>query len=106
MIRKIGGAAGSPRSSLHSRTCPASTTRSATTPPVLDQLRSTLREIRLTVFGKIGEMGILFVTLSGHGHVTPTLAVVEELVKRGAEVEYATGAEHAEAVTGAGARWV
>lgn len=51
-------------------------------------------------------MGILFVTLAGHGHVTPTLAVVEELTGRGAEVEYATGAEHAEAVTGAGARWV
>ncbi|MGW6929369.1 macrolide family glycosyltransferase [Lentzea sp. NPDC054927] len=51
-------------------------------------------------------MGILFVTLSGHGHVTPTLAVVEELSKRGADVEYATGAEHAEAVTAAGARWV
>jgi MGT family glycosyltransferase len=51
-------------------------------------------------------MGILFVTLAGHGHVTPTLAVVEELVQRGAEVDYATGAEHAEAVTGAGARWV
>ncbi|MGW6442903.1 macrolide family glycosyltransferase [Lentzea sp. NPDC055074] len=51
-------------------------------------------------------MGILFVTLAGHGHVTPTLAVVEELVARGAEVGYATGAEHAEAVTGAGARWV
>lgn len=51
-------------------------------------------------------MGILFVTLAGHGHVTPTLAVVEELVRRGAEVEYATGAEHAEAVTAAGARWV
>jgi MGT family glycosyltransferase len=60
----------------------------------------------LTLFGKIGEMGILFVTLAGHGHVTPTLAVVEELVRRGAEVEYATGAEHAEAVTAAGARWV
>ncbi|MGI5507250.1 macrolide family glycosyltransferase [Lentzea sp. CA-135723] len=51
-------------------------------------------------------MGILFVTLAGHGHVTPTLAVVAELVARGADVEYATGAEHAEAVTGAGARWV
>jgi MGT family glycosyltransferase len=60
----------------------------------------------LTRFGKIGEMGILFVTLAGHGHVTPTLAVVEELVRRGADVEYATGAEHAEAVTAAGARWV
>lgn len=51
-------------------------------------------------------MGILFVTLAGHGHVTPTLAVVEELTGRGAEIDYATGAEHAEAVTGAGARWV
>ena len=51
-------------------------------------------------------MGILFVTLAGHGHVTPTLAVVEELTRRGAEVDYATGAEHAEAVIGAGARWV
>ncbi|WP_325521309.1 macrolide family glycosyltransferase [Lentzea sp.] len=51
-------------------------------------------------------MVILFVTLAGHGHVTPTLAVVEELVRRGAEVRYATGSEHAEAVTGAGARWV
>ncbi|MDX8051609.1 macrolide family glycosyltransferase [Lentzea sp. BCCO 10_0798] len=51
-------------------------------------------------------MGILFVTLAGHGHVTPTLAVVEELAGRGAEVEYATGAEHAEAVVAAGARWV
>ncbi|WP_394618123.1 macrolide family glycosyltransferase [Lentzea sp. JNUCC 0626] len=51
-------------------------------------------------------MGILFVTLAGHGHVTPTLAVVAELAARGAEVEYATGADHAEAVTGAGARWV
>ena len=51
-------------------------------------------------------MRILFVTLAGHGHVTPTLAVVEELTRRGAEVDYATGAEHAGAVTGAGARWV
>ncbi len=51
-------------------------------------------------------MRILFVTLAGHGHVTPTLAVVEELVRRGAEVGYATGSEHAGAVTGAGARWV
>ncbi|MFD4639863.1 nucleotide disphospho-sugar-binding domain-containing protein [Lentzea sp. NPDC058436] len=51
-------------------------------------------------------MGILFVTLAGHGHVTPTLAVVAELAGRGAAVDYATGAEHAEAVTGAGARWV
>ncbi|SER16033.1 glycosyltransferase, MGT family [Lentzea xinjiangensis] len=51
-------------------------------------------------------MGILFVTLAGHGHVTPTLAVVEELVRRGVEIDYATGSEHAAAVTAAGARWV
>ncbi|PPK71307.1 glycosyltransferase [Actinokineospora auranticolor] len=49
---------------------------------------------------------LLFVTLFGHGHVTPTLALVAELVRRGHRVEYATGAEHAEAVVGAGARWV
>ncbi|RKT53676.1 macrolide family glycosyltransferase [Saccharothrix australiensis] len=51
-------------------------------------------------------MALLFVTLAGHGHVTPTLALVEELVGRGHEVDYATGAEHARAVTAAGARWV
>ncbi|SHG81441.1 macrolide family glycosyltransferase [Streptoalloteichus hindustanus] len=49
---------------------------------------------------------LLFVTLAGHGHVTPTLALVEELVRRGHHVEYATGEEHSEAVVKAGARWV
>ncbi|MCK7626063.1 glycosyl transferase [Streptomyces sp. RS10V-4] len=49
---------------------------------------------------------LLFVTLFGHGHVNPTLPLVEELVRRGHRVDYATSAEHAEVVTRAGARWV
>ncbi|RJQ74664.1 glycosyl transferase [Pseudonocardiaceae bacterium YIM PH 21723] len=49
---------------------------------------------------------MLFVTLMGHGHVTPTLALVEELVRRGRHVEYATSPEHADAVRAAGADWV
>ncbi|MGI5352691.1 macrolide family glycosyltransferase [Streptomyces sp. CA-250714] len=49
---------------------------------------------------------LLFVALAGSGHVNPTLPLVEELVRRGHRVEYATGAEHAAAVTGAGARWL
>ncbi|WP_447001867.1 macrolide family glycosyltransferase [Saccharothrix isguenensis] len=51
-------------------------------------------------------MGVLFVTLIGHGHITPTLALVEELVGRGRQVDYATGAESAGAVVAAGANWV
>lgn len=49
---------------------------------------------------------LLFVALFGHGHVNPTLPLVEELVRRGHRVDYATTAEHSEAVTKAGARWV
>lgn len=49
---------------------------------------------------------LLFVALAGHGHVTPTLPLVEELVRRGHQVDYATAAEFAESVTGAGAHWV
>ncbi|KUL38834.1 glycosyl transferase [Streptomyces sp. NRRL F-4489] len=49
---------------------------------------------------------LLFVALFGHGHVNPTLPLVEELIRRGHRVDYATSAEHAEAVTRAGARWV
>lgn len=49
---------------------------------------------------------LLFVALAGHGHVTPTLPLVEELVGRGHRVDYATGPEYADAVAGAGARWV
>ncbi|MFG3114506.1 macrolide family glycosyltransferase [Streptomyces sp. NPDC048197] len=45
-------------------------------------------------------------TLAGHGHVNPTLPLVEELVRRGHRVDYATSAEHSEAVIRAGARWV
>lgn len=49
---------------------------------------------------------LLFVALFGHGHVNPTLPLVEELVRRGHRVDYATSVEHADAVTNAGARWV
>ncbi|MFD7665101.1 macrolide family glycosyltransferase [Streptomyces sp. NPDC059788] len=49
---------------------------------------------------------LLFVVLAGHGHVNPTLPLVEELVRRGHRVDYATSAEFADAVTGAGAHWV
>lgn len=48
----------------------------------------------------------MFVALAGHGHVTPTVPLVEELVRRGHRVDYATGGEFAEMVTEAGARWV
>ncbi|MBA8824720.1 MGT family glycosyltransferase [Saccharopolyspora lacisalsi] len=49
---------------------------------------------------------LLFVALAGRGHVNPTSPLVEELVRRGHRVDYATGAEHSEAVVEAGARWV
>ncbi|MGG2461219.1 macrolide family glycosyltransferase [Streptomyces sp. RGM 3693] len=49
---------------------------------------------------------LLFVALLGHGHINPTLPLVEELVRRGHRVDYATSAEHADAVTRSGARWV
>ncbi len=49
---------------------------------------------------------LLFMTLTGHGHINPTLPLVEELVRRGHRVDYATGADHAAAVTGASAHWV
>ncbi|HYH29023.1 MAG TPA: macrolide family glycosyltransferase [Pseudonocardia sp.] len=49
---------------------------------------------------------LLFVALAGHGHVTPTLPLVEELVERGHRVDYATEAEFGDAVAAAGARWV
>lgn len=49
---------------------------------------------------------LLFVALAGHGHVTPTLPLVEELVRRGYQVDYATSAEFSEAVTSSRARWV
>ncbi|MGW1373945.1 macrolide family glycosyltransferase [Streptomyces sp. NPDC002446] len=49
---------------------------------------------------------LLFVALLGHGHVNPTLPLVEELVRRGHRVDYATSAELSDAVIKAGARWV
>jgi UDP:flavonoid glycosyltransferase YjiC (YdhE family) len=48
---------------------------------------------------------LLFVTLAGYGHVTPTLPLVEELLRRGHRVDYAIGAEHGAAVANAGADW-
>ena len=47
-----------------------------------------------------------FVALAGHGHVTPTLPLVEEHVQRGHRVAYAAAADFAGVVTGAGAQWV
>jgi MGT family glycosyltransferase len=49
---------------------------------------------------------LLFVALAGHGHVTPTLPLVTELVRRGHRVEYACGPEFGDAVAEAGAKWV
>lgn len=49
---------------------------------------------------------LLFVALAGHGHVNPTLPLVEELVRRGHRVDYATAVEYSGAVSDAGARWV
>lgn len=51
-------------------------------------------------------MNILFVNLFGHGHITPTLPLVEELTWRGHAVCYATASEHAQSVTDAGATWL
>jgi MGT family glycosyltransferase len=49
---------------------------------------------------------VLFVCLAGHGHVTPTLPLVAELVRRGHRVEYACGPEFMEAIGQTGAQWV
>jgi MGT family glycosyltransferase len=49
---------------------------------------------------------VLFVGLAGHGHVTPTLPLVAELVRRGHRVDYACEPEFGPAVTGAGAGFV
>lgn len=48
----------------------------------------------------------LFDVLTAAGHVTPTLPLVAELVRRGHRVDYATGQDHAAAVRAAGAHWV
>lgn len=42
-------------------------------------------------------------TIPAHGHVTPTLAVVEDLVGRGHQVTYVTVEEHAATIKAAGA---
>ena len=49
---------------------------------------------------------VLFVALGGHGHVTPTLPLVGELIRRGHRVEYACGPEFGDAVAATGAHWV
>lgn len=49
---------------------------------------------------------LVFATLAGHGHVNPTLPLVEELVRRGHRIDYATQPVHSDAVAAAGARWV
>lgn len=46
---------------------------------------------------------IAFFSIPAYGHVTPTLAVVKELVRRGHQVTYVTTEEFAETVAGAGA---
>lgn len=48
----------------------------------------------------------VFDVLTASGHVTPTLPLVAELVRRGHRVDYATGEENAASVRAAGARWV
>ncbi len=46
---------------------------------------------------------VLFMPLPAYGHVTPTLAVVSELIERGHKVTFATTEEHADAVAATGA---
>src|ERR1700754_3467149 len=46
---------------------------------------------------------LAFLPLPAHGHVTPTLAVVAELVSRGHRVTFATASELVGTVAGAGA---
>ncbi len=50
----------------------------------------------------VSSKNVLFVALAGHGHVTPTLPLVAELVRCGHRVDYATGPEHADAVCDVG----
>lgn len=49
---------------------------------------------------------VLFVNGPAHGHVNPTLPVVEELLRRGHRVRYATGAELLPSVAATGAEQV
>lgn len=49
---------------------------------------------------------LLFTSVPAHGHVNPTLALVEELVRRGHRVSYATGESFRAVVESAGATLV
>ncbi len=49
---------------------------------------------------------LTFVVVPGHGHVNPTLPLVEELIRRGNRVTYVTGEDCAEKVERAGAEFV
>lgn len=51
-------------------------------------------------------MDLLFVNAPAHGHVNPTLPVVEELLRRGHRVRYATGAGVLDEVRASGAEAV
>ena len=51
-------------------------------------------------------MDLLFVNAPAHGHVNPTLPVVEELLRRGHRVRYATGADVVGKVRATGAEVV
>jgi MGT family glycosyltransferase len=46
---------------------------------------------------------LLFVNMPAHGHINPTLPVVEELLRRGHRVRYATGADVLDKVRASGA---
>ncbi|MCI2422440.1 glycosyl transferase [Saccharopolyspora sp. K220] len=48
-------------------------------------------------------MHFAFVSMPGHGHVNPTLPLVQELVRRGHRVSYATNEKFRDAVESAGA---
>ncbi len=48
---------------------------------------------------------VLFMNIPAHGHINPTLGLVEELVKRGEEVTYLTGEEFRDKIEKTGARF-
>ena len=51
-------------------------------------------------------MHLTFVSIGAHGHVNPTLSVVEELVQRGHRISYATNEKFRGAVESAGAAFI
>jgi MGT family glycosyltransferase len=63
-------------------------------------------EPRVFYGAQVSSKTVLFVAPAGHGHITPTLPLVAELVRRGHRVDYATGPAHADAVCDVGASWV